>query len=86
MQVIETPTCNISKYSGMGKVLRPATPADELNACLKSSVLWQYAMKLWEQEIKKRKEATVEITAASLSLLVYRVSVARSSVSEEASR
>ncbi|UYV82208.1 hypothetical protein LAZ67_21001338, partial [Cordylochernes scorpioides] len=100
MQVIETPTCNISKYSGMGKVLRScqliiwgectmahkkslealnrtlkdlrgneqlfggalilltgdfrqtlpviprSTPADELNACLKESVLWRYVEKI----------------------------------------
>ncbi|GFV52935.1 ATP-dependent DNA helicase [Trichonephila clavipes] len=100
MQVIETPTCNISKCSGMGKVLRScqliiwdectmthkkslealnrtlkdlrgneqifggvlillagdfrqtlpviprSTPADELNACLKSSVLWRYVEKI----------------------------------------
>ncbi|UYV74016.1 hypothetical protein LAZ67_11001852, partial [Cordylochernes scorpioides] len=100
MQVIETPTCNISKYSGMGKVLSTcqliiwdectmahkkslealnrtlkdlrgneqlfggalillagdfrqtlpviprSTPADELNACLKSSVLWRYVKKI----------------------------------------
>ncbi|UYV60859.1 hypothetical protein LAZ67_1002623 [Cordylochernes scorpioides] len=100
MQVIETPTYNISKYSGMGKVLRScqliiwgectmahkkslealnrtlkdlrgneqlfggalillagdfrrtlpviprSTPADELNACLKSSVLWRYVDKI----------------------------------------
>ncbi|XP_076765241.1 uncharacterized protein LOC143432459 [Xylocopa sonorina] len=45
MQVTETPTCNISKYSGMGKVLR-SLPADELNACLKSSVLWRYVEKI----------------------------------------
>ncbi|UYV66834.1 hypothetical protein LAZ67_4003034 [Cordylochernes scorpioides] len=101
MQVIETPTCKISKYSGMGKVLRSCqliiwddctmahkkslealnrtlkdlrgneqlfggalillagdfrqtlpviprlTPADELNACLKSSVLWRYVDKIY---------------------------------------
>ncbi|XP_073986276.1 uncharacterized protein [Rhodnius prolixus] len=100
MQVIETPTCNISKYSGLGKLLRScqliiwdectmahkkslealdrtlqdlrgnvqlfggalillagdfrqtlpvlprSTPADELNACLKSSVLWRYVEKI----------------------------------------
>nr|XP_042908273.1 ATP-dependent DNA helicase pif1-like [Parasteatoda tepidariorum] len=100
VQVIETPTCNISKDSEMGKVLRScqliiwdectmahkkslealnrtlkdlrgneqlfggalillagdfrqtlpviprSTPADEFNACLKSSVLWRYVEKI----------------------------------------
>jgi hypothetical protein len=100
MQITETPTCNITKSSGMGKVLQScqliiwdestmahkkalealnrtlkdlrgneqlfggalillsgdfrqtlpviprSTPADELNACLKSSVLWRYVQKL----------------------------------------
>lgn len=100
VQVIETPTCNISRNSAMAKVLRltsiilwdectmankklleafnrtmqdlrgnqqlfggalillsgdfrqtlpvipRSTPADEINACLKSSVLWRYVQKL----------------------------------------
>ncbi|GFV46634.1 ATP-dependent DNA helicase [Trichonephila clavipes] len=100
MQVIETPTCNISKFSGIGKVLSScqliiwdectmahkkslealnrtlqdlrgneqlfggalillagdfrqtlpviprSTPADGLNACLKSSMLWRYVEKI----------------------------------------
>ncbi|XP_076759817.1 uncharacterized protein LOC143428656 [Xylocopa sonorina] len=71
MQVIETPTCNISKYSGLENVLRScqllfggafillagdfrqtlpviprSAPADELNACLKSSALWRYVEKI----------------------------------------
>ncbi|UYV84557.1 hypothetical protein LAZ67_X002608 [Cordylochernes scorpioides] len=115
-------------------VIPRSTPADELNAYLKSSVLWRnvdkislksnmrvklqqdesserFAKQLFDigngkmemdesthcitlqenlchfQEIKKRKEATVEVTAVGvLALDVYRCSVARSSVSEEASR
>nr|XP_026485221.1 uncharacterized protein LOC113392846 [Vanessa tameamea] len=59
--MIETPICNISRNSTMAKVLRltelsgdfrqtlpiipRSTPADEINACLMSSVLWRYVQK-----------------------------------------
>ncbi|KAL4143314.1 hypothetical protein QTP88_005660 [Uroleucon formosanum] len=46
MQSNEIPTCNISKNSAMAKVFQQliprSTPADELNACLKSSNLWKH--------------------------------------------
>ncbi|GFV90791.1 ATP-dependent DNA helicase [Trichonephila clavipes] len=50
IQTIDTPTCNISKTSGMGKetfrqtlpVISRSTLADEINACLKYSTLWRH--------------------------------------------
>ncbi|XP_067632993.1 ATP-dependent DNA helicase PIF1-like [Eurosta solidaginis] len=55
MQVTEHPTGNISRNSAMAKVLQQeailpvvprSTPADEINACLKSSLLWRHVQKL----------------------------------------